>query len=302
MKRYALIMAGGEGSRFYPLSTPERPKQFLTLYGGKSLIQHTFERISPLFEPDKIFIATNERYLDFVREQIPEIRADRLLGEPLKKNTAPCIAAAAWLIRHIDLEASMCVFPSDHFIDDEEQFRSEVLRAAAAARYYHKIVTMGIQPDWPSTEYGYIKQGKSLDRKNGKLYSVDGFVEKPNEEKAGKYCNDGTYLWNSGIFIWKVDTILKEISVHLPGMHEMLQRIDVKNKRIDREDFNRFFSDVEGTSIDYGVMERSRNVIVLKVDFGWSDLGSIEALKRVVKSCQVKVNPILIEEGYIDET
>ncbi|MBI4208253.1 MAG: mannose-1-phosphate guanylyltransferase [Deltaproteobacteria bacterium] len=289
MNAYALIMAGGEGTRFYPLSTPEKPKQFLNLYGHASLIQHTFGRVQPIFGDSQIWVATNERFIPLVQEHLPKICLRQLIGEPIKKNTAPCIALAAYLISSVNPEAVMAVFPADHFVADEEQFRKTILKAIEGASDQKKLITFGIRPSWPSAEYGYIRCGASFLEDSFRV--VDRFVEKPNSKLAQDYIKEGNYLWNSGIFVWRADAILHEIENYLPRTFNLLQSLSVKNGALSQEDLHRFFNQVESVSIDYGVLERSKNVLVLPVDFRWSDLGSFEALKRLADQKEIELSP-----------
>ena len=294
MNAHALIMAGGEGTRFYPLSTPEKPKQFLNLYGNASLLQHTFRRIRPIFGTSNILIATNQRFLPLVREHLPELRADQLIGEPLKKNTAPCIALAAQIIASMDPEAVMAVFPADHFVGDVENFQKIMRVAIRGAFEQRKLITLGVRPNWPSTEYGYIHCGDFLG--GGIFRKVHRFVEKPNATLAQNYCNEGNYLWNGGIFVWTVETILKEVSAHLPKMYHRLQTLSIQQGVVEPEGLHRFFSEVEAISIDYGLLERSGNVLVLPIHFQWSDLGSLEALKRLADQGEIVLNKELLSQ------
>jgi len=293
MNTYALIMAGGEGTRFYPISTPDKPKQFLELYDNASLLQHTFNRINPLIKTKNTFIATNQRYLKLVQEQLGEIDCQQVIGEPVKKNTAPCIALVAWLISQIDPEAVMCVFPADHFIGQVSNFHSELSQAIVFAQEHDQLITLGIPPTWPSTEYGYINRGPGMSQS---IFSVEKFVEKPCESLAKEYLDNGNYLWNSGIFIWKAKVILNEIKKYLPDLHASLDLISKTNGASPDEHIKSFFHDVKSISIDYGVLEKSDSVCVLEADFSWSDLGTFDSLKRVAQKGNIQLSQEILTQ------
>lgn len=277
----ALIMAGGEGTRLFPLSTPEKPKQFLELYSNASLLRHTYNRVSLLFDPENIFVATNEKYESLVRQHLPELRTTQLILETHKKNTAPCIALAAHLVAKTHPHAVMGVFASDHFIVNDTGFMTSVRRAADAARTFQKMVTFGIVPESPSTDYGYIKVGAPVDESRDHLFDVERFVEKPNIDRAKEYLQAGGYLWNSGMFVWTVSTILREIAQHMPELFQPLSLITNRNDLVDQELMRGFFDAVPSGSIDHGVMEHSENTLVVEAEFEWSDLGSFQNIKML---------------------
>lgn len=285
---YILIMAGGEGVRFYPLSTPEKPKQFLSFWGGRTFIQQTYDRISNLVPSSNIYIATNKRYVRHVKRQLPDIPIRNIIGEPEKKNTAPCIAYASTVISERDREAVMVVLPSDHVITDEREFRKIIERAVYIAIARDVLVTLGIRPTWPSDCYGYIRMGQMIeDDPDGQWHVniVDEFIEKPSVHKAEMYVRDDRFVWNSGMFIWKVSLILAEIERHLPAMRRLL------DKYLDRSEIGDFFHEVEGISIDYGVMEKSRRVVTIPCNIGWSDIGTWESLYNLTRSEKIRLDP-----------
>lgn len=284
MKKTALIMAGGKGERFWPKSRIATPKQFLSLTDdGKTMIQLTVERISPLVALEDVYIATNEMYRELVLEQLPGLPKENVLCEPVGRNTAPCIGLGAMHISHKYEDAVMIVLPSDHLIKVNEIFIDTFTKACEVAESGCNLVTVGITPNYPETGYGYIKYNK--DSKSGDAYSVDRFVEKPNLEKATEYLNSGDYLWNSGMFVWKVSTIVENIRKHMPEMYQGLQTIgaaigtDKENEVLVNE-----FPKLPSDSVDYGIMEKADNIFILPGNFGWDDVGSWLAVERIRKN------------------
>lgn len=285
---YILIMAGGEGERFYPLSTPEHPKQFLSFWGGRTFIQQTYDRISHLAPAGNIYVATNKRYVGLVAKQLPDIPVKNIIGEPLKKNTAPCIVYTSRIISENDKDAVMVVLPSDHVIGKEKEFRLVIKRAVYIATARDVLVTLGIKPTWAADCYGYIKTGKMIeDDPDGKwdAFIVDKFVEKPSIAIAQEYIDDGSYLWNSGMFIWKAAFIMKEIEKYLPQMKALA------DKYVKGSEIKKFFDEVESISIDYGVMERSERVVTVPCSIGWSDIGTWQSLYNLSKSMDIELEP-----------
>ena len=284
MKRTALIMAGGRGERFWPESRADMPKQFLCLTGeGKSMIQLTVERIRTLVDIEDIFIATNENYRAKVREQLPELPAENILCEPIGRNTAPCIGLGAEYIAHKYGDALMFVLPSDHLIKYTAIFCQTLEDACDVAENDDSLVTLGITPDEPETGYGYIKF--MPDRVKGRAYAVERFVEKPDLETAKSYLASHEYLWNSGMFIWRVSSILSSMKAFLPEMHSGLERIGAaigtpEEKSVLEKEFQAF----KPISIDYGVMEKAKNIYCLAGNFGWDDVGSWLAVGRIRKT------------------
>ena len=278
----ALIMAGGKGTRFWPLSTEEKPKQFLNLIGEETMIQMTVNRIKPIIPIERVFVCTGEMYVDLVKEQLPELPEQNIIVEPEGRNTAPCIALSAFVIKKYYKDANMIVLPSDHLISDEDEFRNVIKNADEFVRKNKEaIITLGMEPTRPETGYGYIRYGK--DEKvinNHKVIKVDAFVEKPNKEKAKAYIKEGNYLWNGGMFLWSADNILNQIEKYSNDTYKALKDIEtVANEEI-QELINNNYHKTEAISIDYAVMEKSDSIYVVPSKFGWDDVGSWEALDR----------------------
>ncbi|MTK12798.1 MAG: mannose-1-phosphate guanylyltransferase [Clostridiaceae bacterium] len=278
----ALIMAGGKGERFWPLSTDEKPKQFLKLLCNETMIQLTVKRLEKLIPIDRIFVVTAKRYTELVKEQIPRLPDRNIIVEPIGKNTAPCIGLSAFIINKHYKDASIVVVPSDHLIVDEEKFRNTIEIANDFVESYDEaIVTLGMRPDRPETGYGYIKYSNIEKILNGfEIRKVDKFVEKPNLEKAKKYLNEGNFLWNGGMFVWKCSTVLKLTKEYLYSTYEVLSEIAATSEN----DFDRVLKDkypkVEDLSVDYGIMDKAKNIYVLPSDFGWDDIGTWHAVER----------------------
>ncbi|MEX6586748.1 mannose-1-phosphate guanylyltransferase [Paraclostridium bifermentans] len=278
----ALIMAGGKGTRFWPLSTEEKPKQFLNLIGEDTMIQMTVNRIKPIIPIDRIFVCTGEKYVDLVKEQLPELPETNIIVEPEGRNTTPCIALSSFIIKRYYKDANMVVLPSDHLIKDEEEFRSIIESANDFIdSNQDSIITLGMQPTRPETGYGYIRYGNEERKRNRHaIVKVDAFVEKPNKEKAEKYLCDGNYLWNGGMFIWSVNNILKQINKYSPDTYNSLEKLSEAKDDEIQSIINSKYSKTEAISIDYAVLEKSKDIYVIPSDFGWDDVGSWEALDR----------------------
>ncbi len=280
---YCLIMAGGRGTRFWPRSRSSSPKQLIDIISEKTMIQETVSRISPLVPPEKTVIVTGRDHAEDLILQVPEIPADNIIIEPVGRNTAPCICLAALKISAQAPDEDMIVLPADHYISDEEGFLNCLETASAAARKTDSLVTLGIKPTSPETGYGYIKCGSVAGTFNGqKFYQAAKFHEKPDIDKAKEFLFEGDYVWNSGMFMWKVSAILKAIKTFLPGIYNTLSAI-FKGTVIDEKMFKEAFSNIESISIDYGVMEKADNVITLKGDFGWNDIGSWSAVYDIAQ-------------------
>lgn len=281
MKKTALIMAGGIGERFWPRSRKALPKQFLSLTeDNKTMIQLTVERILPLVDMEDIYIATNEAYKGLVMEQLPLLPEENILCEPVGRNTAPCIGLGAACISKKYEDALMMVLPSDHVIKCIDVFRDTLTSACEIAEAGENLVTMGITPNYPETGYGYIKFYKAQMLGQGNL--VEQFVEKPDLETAKTYLASGEYLWNSGMFVWKVSTILKRMEEFLPetyaGLMTIKDAVGTENyASVLKEQFTAFTS----VSIDYGILEKADNIYTLPGNFGWDDVGSWLAVKRL---------------------
>lgn len=284
LKKTALIMAGGRGERFWPKSRKSLPKQFLSLTDdGKTMIQLTVERILPLVKMEDIYISTNRDYKELVRQQLPEIPEENILCEPVGRNTAPCIGLGAVHMRKKYEDAVMYVLPSDHLIKYTSIFLSTLTDAGEVAEQGENLVTLGITPDCPETGYGYIKF--LPDQMLGRAFEVDRFVEKPDLETAKEYVASEQYLWNSGMFIWKVSTILKNLETYLPETYQGLNRIaDAIGTEEEELVLEKEFSAFQSESIDYGIMEKAKNIYILSGSFGWDDVGSWLAVGRIKKT------------------
>lgn len=274
----ALIMAGGKGTRFWPLSTEDKPKQFLKLIGDKTMIQMTVERILPIIPMDRIYICTGERYVDLIKEQVPNLSVENIIIEPEGRNTAPCITLSSLVIKRKYKDATMVVLPSDHLIENEDKFRDIILKANKYLDTNNKaIVTLGMSPTRPETGYGYIKYDNNT---NMEMLKVDRFVEKPDKETAEKYLKEGNYLWNGGMFLWKVNTILSEVKKYIPNTYEVLSEIENVSDENLQEVINSNYSKTDEISIDYAVLEKSNDIYVVKSDIGWDDIGTWMAMER----------------------
>ena len=284
MKKTALIMAGGRGERFWPRSRSALPKQFLSLTGdGKTMIQLTVERIRSLVEMEDIYVATNESYRSLVMEQLPLLPPENILCEPVGRNTAACIGLAALHMEKKYGDAVMIVLPSDHLIQYTAMFRRTLSDGCAVAEAGENLVTIGITPDAPETGYGYIRFEGS--RTCGRAFAVDRFVEKPDLATAKQYLQSEEYLWNSGMFVWKLSTILGNLRCHMPESWQHLERIGAAIATAEEESVLRAeFEAMPSVSIDYGVMEKAENIWVLAGSFGWDDVGSWLAVERFNKS------------------
>lgn len=280
---HAVIMAGGSGTRFWPASRKLFPKQLLTLYGDRSMIQSTVDRLGDLVSKDDQLILTNKILVDAIREQLPELPAANVIGEPCKRDTAPCVGLAAALVREKDPDGTMAVMPSDHVIVDSKVFQSALsLGNQLIEEDPTRIVTFGIPPTYPAESFGYVESSDAIAAPDGKVFKVSQFREKPDRATAEKYMAAGNFYWNSGIFLWRASTILDALQKHEPEMYGHLNTIE---KAVGSDDFDavleKEFTAIEGTSIDYAVMERYDNVVVIEAPFPWDDVGSWQALSRL---------------------
>ena len=271
---YVAIIAGGIGSRFWPKSRVGYPKQFLDILNtGKTLIQSTVERFLQFVPKENIFIVTSADYADIVKEQLPMLSKDNIVLEPSRKNTAPCIAYISFKILKIDLKANLIVAPADHLILDTATFEKTCEKAITFIDHHDALVTLGIQPAYPNTGYGYIQHETEVNEDN--IFKVKTFTEKPNIDLAKTFLLSGDFLWNAGIFIWKVDTILRMFEEHQPEMFEIFsQEKDKYNTSEEKEAIERIYPLCSSISIDYAIMEKANNVYVIPSSFGWSDLGT----------------------------
>ncbi|KYH31217.1 alginate biosynthesis protein AlgA [Clostridium tepidiprofundi DSM 19306] len=281
----ALIMAGGKGTRFWPLSTEKKPKQFLNLLGDSTMIQMTVKRIEKLIPIERVFVVTGKQYVDLVKEQLPNIPHDNIIIEPYGKNTAPCIVLSAFCINKKYSNATIVVLPSDHLIEDNEEFLNVLKAGEEYVEDNHEaIVTIGIMPNRPETEYGYINFDRISGIKNGrKILSVNRFVEKPNEKMAKKYLDDGHYLWNGGMFIWKTYNILSLTKKYLSKTFDVISEIATTSEREYDKVLEEKYEYVDGVSVDYGIMEKAEEIYVIPGEFGWDDVGSWSAIERYWK-------------------
>ncbi len=301
---HALIMAGGSGTRFWPESRADRPKQLLKLIGDRSLLQATVDRLGTLVPPDRLVLATNERLLDAVRQQLPQLPADALIAEPCKRDTAPAIGLAAHVLLRRDPDATMVVLPADHVIRPDEAFRQALsLGAELVQDSPRRLITFGIRPTYPAETFGYIERGPQLTAPPdavAPVYRVLRFREKPSAEVARQYLQQGTFYWNAGIFVWKAATILEELERRRPEMAAHLKAIaDAWETPQARDVLVREFSAIEGVSIDYAVMEHAEDVAVVEAPFEWDDLGSWQALARL-HGCDADGNTILARHLGLD--
>lgn len=271
---YVIIMAGGIGSRFWPMSRAAFPKQFHDILGtGQTLIQDTFNRFASFVPKENIYVVTNDRYYDLVKEQIPSMTDDQILLEPVGRNTAPCVAYAAYKINKINPNAVFVVAPSDHLIQREKVFQDKILLGLNACEQNDIIMTLGITPTRPDTGYGYI-QFIENEQKNG-YFKVKTFAEKPNLEVAKSFLQSGDYVWNAGIFLFSAQTILKSFEAHLPEVADQFSKIkEHYYTQGEKEAISTTYSSCLSISMDYGIMEKAQNVHVIPGEFGWSDLGT----------------------------
>ena len=278
---HAVIMAGGTGTRFWPASTEKKPKQFLNIFGDRTMLQETVDRINALVPPENVWVITNQRYVDLVQEQLPNVPVKNIVGEPVGKNTAPCVAAAAALIEEQHPGDTMVVLPADHQITQPDKFLSILKSAESKAEDGQSLVTIGIKPDRPETGYGYIEfeSGATETHEGLEVKEVKQFREKPDVETAKEFIASGNFLWNSGMFIWQASTILKQFQKHLLGIFEEAQNLRTSVGTDDQnEAINDFYHACPSISVDYGIMEQAESVFVVPGSFGWNDVGSWRAV------------------------
>ncbi|HVB04012.1 MAG TPA: sugar phosphate nucleotidyltransferase [Chitinophagaceae bacterium] len=271
---YVAIMAGGIGSRFWPVSRTDMPKQFLDILGsGKSLIQWTFERFASFMLPENIFVVTHHQYAAIVKSQLRHLPESNIISEPSRKNTAACVAYISYKISRMNPQASFICAPADHLIMDATAFNKVCIEALNFVDSHNALITLGITPTRPDTGYGYIQfETQAI---ADKVYKVKTFTEKPNLDLARTFLKSGDFLWNSGIFVWKTKNILAALKKHLPEMNELFEAdAESLNTELEKEVIEMIYSQCTNISIDYGVMEKADNVYVIPADFGWSDLGT----------------------------
>lgn len=276
-------MAGGSGTRLWPASREARPKQLLGLFSERTMLQEACQRIVPLVPDDKIFVVTSGAYTDVVRQQVPQVPAANVIGELEGHGTAPCIGLSALYLKRLDPQAVMAVLTADHYIEKADELR-RALGAAAQVAEEGRLVTLGIQPNRPATGYGYIHRGRKLAEISGHdVYRVEKFTEKPDLPTAQAFVESSQYYWNSGMFVWKVSSILREFEKLMPRFHAQLMEIDAAlGTAEERAVLERVWPKVENETIDYGIMERAEDVAVIPVDIGWSDVGDWTALSELL--------------------
>jgi mannose-1-phosphate guanylyltransferase len=282
---YLVVMAGGIGSRFWPFSRTQHPKQFHDVLGvGRSMLQLTVDRFRGICPPENVFVVTNRDYVDLVHQHLPDLPLDQILGEPIGRNTAPCIAYASYRIAQRDKQATIIVSPADHAVLREDEFRRLISEAVAAARQHDVLITLGIQPSRPDTGYGYIQYMDGTEHRlpDTSLFKVKTFTEKPNAELARMFLDSGDFLWNSGLFIWRADTIIQAFHQLLNDVSEVFEEgKEMLGTPQEAAFIDEAYARCRNISIDFGIMEKADNVYVLPADIGWSDLGTWDSLYRV---------------------
>ncbi len=287
---YGVIMAGGSGTRFWPESRKKRPKQLLRIVGDKTMIRATVERILPEISFDRIMVVTGEAHADEIKQELPELGAGMVVAEPRGRNTAPCIALAAYKIAKQDPDAVLVVLPADHLIGNETAFLNVLRAAYQVAADTEYLITFGIVPSRPETGYGYIELGKTVSSVGSEgLFQVKSFIEKPDVATATRFLAEGNYLWNSGMFVWKASTIIKSFEEHLPSISRSMERIlpDLNTAR-EPGAIRKIYKKMESISIDYGIMEKAKNTVVIRADITWNDVGSWSSLADVWDTDQHK--------------
>lgn len=273
---HLVIMAGGIGSRFWPMSTPEKPKQFIDVLGvGRTLIQLTVDRFREVCEMQNVWVVTSEHYRDLVQEQLPQLPESNILLEPCMRNTAPCVAYVAWKIKKQDPEANLVISAADHIVMDVPEFVRVIRHGLAFTEKENRILTLGMLPTRPETGYGYIKVKTEQVAGEDEIKMVEGFKEKPDLQTAREYLQEGGYYWNAGIFLWNVKTIERAFRENQPEMAALFDALDpVFYTASEQTEINRRFPDCRSISVDYAIMEHARNIYVFPAAFGWSDLGT----------------------------
>ena len=274
---HVVIMAGGIGSRFWPMSTEEKPKQFIDVLGvGRSLLQLTFDRFKGICNPENVWVLTNKNYADLVHEQLPEVPVGNILREPSRRNTAPCIAYVSWRIKNADTKANIVVTPSDHIVADTAEFRRVVTQCLKFTSESDAVVTLGMNPTRPETGYGYIQADlRSPSVRNKEIFRVDQFREKPDLTTAKQYVKQNNFFWNAGIFIWSASTIINAFRIYAPSIAKIFD--DIREKLGTEEEqalIDERYPECESISVDYAIMEKAEEIFVCPADFGWSDLGT----------------------------
>lgn len=297
----ALIMAGGRGTRFWPLSTTEKPKQFLNLLGERTMLQLTVDRISTYIPIEQIFICTSSMYKNIVQEQLPELPNKNIIIEPEGRNTAPCILLSCLYINNIYPNSTVAVLPSDHMINKEKAYITILEFAMKYLESNNSIITLGIKPDRPETGYGYIKaKNKKSLFNNFEYYEVDQFREKPDLKTAKKYVESGEYYWNAGMFLFNIDYMIKQFKQHFNSCYETLSKLPSIFDQTYSEKLDDLYKKCEAISIDYAIMEKSNDLLVIPCNFGWDDIGTWGSLERYLeknKSGNICKNDAIVVDG-----
>ena len=302
---HLVIMAGGVGSRFWPMSTTDYPKQFIDVLGcGRTLIQLTKDRFEGICPPENIWIVTSDKYADEVKRQLPEVADDHILREPCRRNTAPCIAYVSWKIKSRDPKANMVVTPSDHVVLDVKEFQRVIVSAMKFTNNSDAILTLGMKPNRPETGYGYIEADLSYPSNyNKEIYRVDSFKEKPNLATAERYIKKPSYFWNAGIFLWKAETIQKKMEKYLPEVAGLFKGWEsALGTSVENEFIAKAYTGCRNISIDYGVMEKTDEAWMYPVKFGWSDVGTWESLYNIIPEKDAYGNAVSAEKTLIKNT
>ena len=276
-RNHIVIMAGGIGSRFWPMSTTECPKQFIDVLGvGRSLLQLTYDRFQGICLPENIWIVTNKKYLELCREKLPDVHTENILLEPCRRNTAPCIAYVSWRIKSKNPKANVVVTPSDHIVTDTVEFQRVITSCLKFTGETDAIVTLGMKPNRPETGYGYIQADLSVSSpRNKEIFRVDSFREKPDIETAKKYIQQNNFFWNAGVFIWNVSTIVNAFRVYQPAISKVFEGMEhIYGTPEEQENIDKCYPECENISVDYAIMEKAEEIFVCPANFGWSDLGT----------------------------
>lgn len=286
MNNHIVIMAGGVGSRFWPMSTVERPKQFIDVLGvGRSLLQLTYDRFAGICPPERVWVVTNRKYFALVHEQLPDVPEGNILLEPCRRNTAPCIAYVSWRIKAIDPKANVVVTPSDAFVANVEEFRRVVRQCLKFTGETDAIVTLGMEATRPETGYGYIQADLgSPSARNKEIFRVDSFREKPDLQTATQYIRQNSFFWNAGIFIWSVGTIVNAFRVYQPSISRVFESmLDIYGTEEEQRQIDLRYPECESISVDYAIMEKAEEIFVCPASFGWTDLGTWGSLLMQTK-------------------
>lgn len=277
LNNHLVIMAGGVGSRFWPMSTVDKPKQFIDVLGvGRTLLQLTFDRFEGVCDPNNVWVVTNKKYASLVHEQLPEIPEGNILQEPCRRNTAPCIAYISWRIKEKDPKANIVISPSDHIVTNATEFRRVIVSALKFTGETDSIVTLGMKPTRPETGYGYIQADlRTSSARNKEIYRVDQFKEKPDVATATQYLQENNYFWNAGIFIMSAATIVNAFRVYQPGLAKIFESMrSIYGTDKEQQEIDLRYPECENISVDYAIMEKAEEIFVFPADFGWSDLGT----------------------------